>query len=352
MHRALILLGIAAVVIAGPDSLAQAPRMNYRVVYASTRQLTRQLDQAGHEGYACVLVAQTDPGAGVPGIVVVLGRPVGGASAPISHRVIAGGGTGADLAAPLERAGVEGFRLCGSVLDEEPPVPAVVAIASRETAAPISARHYGVEPLTNYKESLVRLGAAARNGFRPVAATPINNNRVPEMRSWLVITEQAGPIAAREVAVRSSSAADGFQRALNEQTAQGYCADLIWKEGNDIVAMLSRARDSAPATCAYLVEMTTLAKIHTVSHLYVADVPFRAPADRLIISERSLSATNDIEDDVLPTLGPSGYVEASALGIVGDHISRHRPAVPLSARVHRMPNGAFVLTTVVSERSR
>ena len=74
--------------------------------------------------------------------------------------------------------------------------------------------------------------------------------------------------------------------------------------------------------------------------------------DRLIVSERSLSATNDIEDDVLPPLGPSGYVEASALGIVGDHISRHRPAVPLSARVHRMPNGAFVLTTVVSERSR
>lgn len=210
---------------------------------------------------------------------------------------------------------------------------------------------YGVEVLTNYKESLARLNAKAREGFYPAAAAPVDNNRLPEMRSWLVVTEQtAGRTAPREIAVRSSSGADGLQRALNEQGTQGYRLDLIWKEGNGIVAMMSRAVGSPPETHAFGVEVTSLARIHSVSRLYLADAPFRAPDDRLVVSDRGLMATNEIEDDPLPPIGGLGYAEPRALATIGDHISRHHGATPVSVRVHRLPNGSCGLTTVVVQR--
>lgn len=353
MPRGLVCVVVATIVLAGrAPRAAQPARSDYRVVYASARQLTRQLDEAGREGYACVHLAQAEAGTSVPGIVVVLGRAVGGSAAPVSHRVIAGGGAGTDLETPLDRAGAEGFGLCGVVLDEEPPVPVLVAVLSRATSGPVSVAHYGVEVLTNYKASLTRLGAAARNGFRPVAAAPINNNRVPGMRSWMVITEQTSGAKPREIAVRSNTGPDGLQRALDEQTRQAFCLDLLWKEGNDVVALLSRAAEAPAASCSYAVDTTTLANVHGVSHRYVADVPFRAPDDRLVVSDRSSPATNDVEEDVLPALGPFGYATESALVGLGDHISRHHVAVPLSSRVRRLSTGALVLTTVVGDRAR
>ncbi|MEO8484018.1 MAG: hypothetical protein ABI634_17535 [Acidobacteriota bacterium] len=352
VHRVLVIFIVAAVVMLdGRSSAAQTPRLDYRVVYASAQRLAHQLDEAGRDGYGCARLAQSDPGAGAPGVVVLLGRSVGGSSAPVVHLVITAGGMGRDLQVPLERAAADGFRLCGIVLDEEPPLPALVAIMVRDAAAPAPARHYGVEILTNYKDSLARLGTAGREGFRPVASAPVNNNRVPEMRSWLVVTEQLAPVP-RDVVVRSASGANSLQQALNEQAALGYCVDLIWKEGNDAVAMMSRAHANSTGTCAYAVDTTSLAKIHTVSHRYVADVPFRAPDDHLIISERSTAATNDVEEDALPPLGPVGYVQAATLGMLGDHISRHHDSVPMSATVHRRANGSFILTTIVSDRSR
>ena len=348
---AIAVAGIVSVIAAGAID-AQTTRIDYRVVYASTRQLSRQLDEAGRDGFACVRVAQPDSATTVPGIVAILGRPPGG-SLTVAHRVVTAGGLGRDLQAPLEQAAAEGFRLCGVALDEGAAVPQIVAIMVRDTITPGAARRYGVEVLTNYKESLVRLDAAAREGFRPVAASPINNNRVREMRSWLVVTERTGgTVPPREIAVRSSPGADGILKALNEQAARGFCADLIWKEGADVVAMMSHRRDDATASCGYATDTLSLANVHRVSHRYVADVLFRAPDDHLIISNGRISATNDVEEDVLPALGVYGYVEARTMGILGNHISRHDAAEPVSATVRRLPTGAIVLTTVVSDRVR
>lgn len=330
-----------------------SPRSEYRVVFASARQLARQLDEAGRDGYGCVVVARAEPGLNAPGLAVVLGRRVGASGSPLAHRVVTGGGAGTDLQALLERAGTEGFHLCGVVLDEAATVPAIVAVMSHPADLPPTIWRYGVEVLTNYQRSLVSLNTAARDGWLPVAASPINNNRIPAMRSWLVVTEREGDrVVPREIAVRSNSGADGFQRALNEQGGQGYRADLIWKEGNDIVAMMSRETGAPRRTFAYSAESTEPARLHFLSQVYVADVPYLAAGARLVISDRAAAAATDTEEDPLPSPGRSGYVDASALAVLGEHITRHRGFVPVSVRLGRGPNGSLVLTTIVVQRSQ
>lgn len=330
-------------------AFAEKPRLEYRVVYAPARDLGRRLEAAGREGYACVGVARPDPGAAPPGVVVLLGRAVGGAPSAVAHRVVAGGWAGTDLEAPLEKAGAEGFRLCGVVLDEEPPNPALVAVMSRAADTQVAA-HYGVEVLTNYKDSLVRLNKRAGEGFLPVAAAPVNNSRVPEMRAWMVVIERAGAGGPpRELAVRSNSGPDGFQKALNEQGGQGYRVELVWKEGNDFVAMMSRLREGARSANAYSVEATGASGVHSLSRLCLADVPHRGD-ERLLIGDRAVSASNDVEEDPLPPLSKLGSADAEALEVLGNHLSRHGGFVPASARVRRGPGGTFVLATVITRR--
>ena len=212
-------------------------------MFASAQQLARQLDEAGRDGYACVAVAHAEPGTVSPGIVVLLGRTAS-RSAAVPHQVIVGGRLGTDLQPLLDRAGESGFRLCGVVLAEGPPGSSLVAVMSQGTNQANTTWHYGVEVLTSYKSSLVRLNAAARDGFRPVAAEAVDSSRVPAMRNWMVVTERPeSGNPPSELMVRSSSGADGLQKAMNEQGRQGFHADLVWKEGNDVVAMMSRALD-------------------------------------------------------------------------------------------------------------
>ena len=73
---------------------------------------------------------------------------------------------------------------------------------------------------------------------------------------------------------------------------------------------------------------------------------------RLVISDRGAAASTDMEEDPLPSLGRSGYVDASALAVLGDHLTRHRGFVPASVRLGRGPNGSLVLTTIVVQRSQ
>jgi hypothetical protein len=248
----------------------------------------------------------------------------------------------------VDRAGGEGFRLCGVALDEGPPSPALVAVLTRRDGAPSVAR-YGVEVLKNYKESLVRLNARGAEGFVPVAAAPVNDNRVPDMRSWVVVIERAGESApAREVAVRSNSGPDGFQKALNENGSQGYRVDLAWKEGNDAVAMMSRPKGGGKSV-TFAVETAAVDKIHWVKGLYLVDMPFRS-GERLVVSESGASASADVEVDPLPPLGRSGVADSEALEVIGNHIGRHRGFSPAFARIGRGPGGTFVLSTVLTQR--
>ena len=53
-----------------------------------------------------------------------------------------------------------------------------------------------------------------------------------------------------------------------------------------------------------------------------------ASGQRLVINDRSASASNQVVEDPLPSLRGSGYVGAAAMGILGDHISCNHGYAP------------------------
>ncbi|HKV99793.1 MAG TPA: hypothetical protein VJN96_08215 [Vicinamibacterales bacterium] len=339
-------IAIVALLLGGSRDIAltQSPRLEYRVVFANARELGRRLDDAGQQGFSCAMVARPEPDTSVPGVVVVLSRPVGGAAAPVAHRVIKGGGP--DLAPLLDRAGAENFRLCGVAVDEETPAPAIVAVMAQSPQA----WKYGAEALTDYRGAISRLNAAGKEGFAPVAASPINNNRVPSLRSWVVFTER--PAAGRsqvEVAVRSGSGPDRLQTSLVEQSAQGYRAAVAWKEGNDFVVMMTRATGGSPASVSYTVDTLTSAGIHGVSRPYIFDAPYLSD-QRVVIAEKERLVSNEAVEDPLPPLGGLGYAASGPLGTMSDHLSRMHDYVVVSVAVRRGDRGVLVLRTVLTHQ--
>src|SRR5262249_40042002 len=187
-HRGTILVCLAAL-LGAASAPAEKPKAEYRVVFAPARDLGRQLEAAGKAGFACIALARPDPGVGPGGVVAILGRSVGAPPEAVTHRVFVGSLTGTDAASPLEKAGGEGFRLCGVVLDESKPNRAFVAVLSRGSGSSSTA-HYVVETLKIWKEALARLKDRAAEGFQPVAAAPVDDNRVRELSSWLVVIER------------------------------------------------------------------------------------------------------------------------------------------------------------------
>lgn len=335
---------LLALAVAAPAA-AEKAKVEYRVVFAPARDLARPLEAAAKDGFACVLVARPDPGAAPGGVVVVLGRAAGPAAA-VSNRVVQGGWAGSDLQNALERAGGDGFRVCGAALDEGPPSASLVTVLSKKGDA--SPAHHVVEVLKVWKESLARLKDRAAEGFRLVAAAPIDDNRVPDMRTWLVVAEKTDS-APREIAVRSSARGpEDLQKVLNEQGAQGYRVDLLWKDGNDAVAMTSRPKEGAK-NATFTAERAALDKIHWVKGLYLGDVG-SLDGDRIVVSENGVPASTDVEDDPLPALPKYRVPDAEALEVLGNHIGRHPGFAPASARIRRASGGGFALTTVLVSR--
>ena len=331
-----LLNGLALAVAANPTSAADT---HYRVVYAAANQLERQLDEEGRDGFACVALARPDPGSGLAGVVAILARPSSAAPSVATHRVIGGRD---DMKVPLSKAGGEGFRLCGVVLDEAPPRPGDVAVMSR--TAP-GAWQYEAEVLLRYKESLVRLNAIGREGYVPVAAAAIDNNRVPDMRNWMVVAERpASGAPPREVTVRSDSGPTGFGKNLNDSGKQGYRVELLWKEGNDYVSMMTRPSGDASTPHAYVVEGEDLARMHFLHRLVLADSPY---LDRRLFVSDSVQASNEIVEEALPPL--DAHVR-SALSTIGDHITSNRGFEVTYARVGRDKAHKLLLSVAMARK--
>jgi hypothetical protein len=341
---------VMALALCHPSLDAQTPRLEYRVAFASAARLASQLESAGRDGFRCVAVARPDPGVVSPGLAVVLARATEGARPPVMARVVNAGYMGADLQPPLERAGAEGFQLCGVVLDESRTPPGLVAVLSQPAGGATPMR-YGVEVLTNYKASIARLTTATQDGFVPVAATPISNNRVPDMRSWMVVTERRDTSTPRDFALRSGSGPTAIGRALNEQGKQGYRVDLIWKEGNDVVTMMSRPAGDAKGAHTYSVESRSADSLHFLRGLYLGDFAYLSSGDRLAVADTSQSASTETERDPLPKIGPAGSADAIALDVLGNHLSRHRGFAPVHVRISGA-KGVPVLTTILSDRGK
>jgi len=327
---------------------ADAPRLEYRVIFASELMLERKLASAAREGFACVAVARNESGASVPGVAVILGRPSGTPPPPaaaVSHQVISGGRD--SIEAVLERSGAQGFRLCGIALDEErnSRLVAVMTRSARNGAAD-AVWHYRAEALLRYKDSLARLKTIGHEGFVPVAAAALDDNRVVDMRHWIVITEQPRANAvAHEIAVRSGTGPSGLQRAVNEQSHQGYRINVMWKEGNDYVAMMSRPAVEPYAPLTYVIEDDSLSHVHSLSRAYVADFPYLDR--RVIVSDDGQRADNEIVEETLPAMTALGYAEERPLQTIADHIGRNHGYIPAFARVGRAADGKLTLSTVI-----
>lgn len=333
----------------GNASAAQSGRLEYRVVFAIAHELERRLNEAGQQGFSCAMVARPDPDAPVSGVAVVMSRPAGAtAPAPVTHRVVKAGSGGPGLQEPINQASADGYRLCGLAFYEEGPrsAPSIVAVLTREPGT----WTYGSIVLSDYREALARLNITGKDGFVPVAVSPTNNNRVPAMRSWVVVTEQ--PATARrkiDVQVRSSSGPDSLQKNLAEESRQGYRAALAWKEGNDFVVMMTRETGASSASVSYAVEPMPSAGMHSVSRPYIFEAPYLSD-QRIVITEKDGSASNEAVEDPLPPIGTLGTAAPGPLGTLGDHLSRLRDYVVGSVTVRRGPRNEFVLRTIMTKR--
>ena len=335
-------LGLIASSVVSTQRLAD---IEYRVAFAPAAQLERRLDELARDGFACVTLARPEPGSNVTGVAVILARSA--ASTSSAHRVLIGGRD--DLKTPLTTNGADGFRLCGVILDEEPPSPRAVAVMTRTDAA---SWQYDVEVLLRYKESLTRLNTIGRDGFTPVAAAPIDNNRIPDQRNWMVVVERPSSGGSpREVVVRSDPGPAGLARNLNESGKQGFRLDLAWKEGNDYVAMLSRASGGSSTPHTYAVDGDAPNGVHALGRLALADFPYLSR--RLFVMDADVRASNELVEETLPSISRSGVVEGSGramLDTIGDHLSRNRGFQVAYARVGRKGSGGFVLGVMMAKK--
>ena len=141
--------------------------------------------------------------------------------------------------------------------------------------------------VSNYKASLARLNTAAQDGFVPVAAAATNNNRVPEMRTWMVILERpSGTPTARDIVTRAGPGPSGLQKGLNEQGKLGYRIDVLWREGGSYVAMMSHPTAGPVVPRAYIAEDNSRSSIRFVSHPLLADFPHLDR--RLLVADASV----------------------------------------------------------------
>ena len=137
---------------------------------------------------------------------------------------------------------------------------------------------------------------------------------------------------------------------MNEQGRLGFHADLVWKEGNDVVALMSRALDRPGSTVAFLVNATDLSKIHFMSGLYLADVPYLGSGIGCSSATSRCQRRTTSWRIRCARLGGLGYADLGAMQILGDHISRNRGYAPVSATIRADEKGRLVLTTVITRR--
>jgi hypothetical protein len=195
------------------------------------------LDEAAAEGYDCLAVARPEPELVQQGVAVVLGRASAGGSSTL-------------VAVMTARR----HRLRAMELRRR------VHRRSKDGGPP---RGGGLE------------------GFCPVAASQLADNRVPQMRSWIVVSERpANGGSPIETVFRSAPGPDGLQKALTEQAGKGFRVGLLWKESASIVAL---------------------------SGAYLGDFSYLSGGDRVVVREKSITASTMVVENRLPALGTPGY---------------------------------------------
>jgi hypothetical protein len=336
---------------------AQSGRLEYRVVHAAPYQLQQVIDNAGRDGFTCVSVARPEPDVKLPGVVVTLARPyieTTHVHPTVVQRVVRGSGSGGDFGDLLERGAAGGYRLCGIALAEVAPGPVLVAVMIPDPEPVPGGRRYA-SAVTGSAERVARLAALGREGFVPIAATPINDNRVPDQRHWMVVVERttAQPV---DIVVRARPGPDSLQKAIAEQSAQGFICSLLWKEGpTSLVVVMSRPPADPTRRSEFVLDTIDQARLDRRSGVYIGDVPYLSDGQRVVLTIDDRSATTYTVTDPLPSPGSRDYASVSDLQPLGEHLGRDRSrerARVVSSSVRRGPRDALVLHTVLVQGSR
>lgn len=340
-----------------PDAKAQSGRFEYRAIHAAPYQLQQVIDEAGRDGFTCVSVARPELDVRLPGVVVTLARPyieTTHVNPRVIHRVVRGSGSGGDFGVLLDRGAADGYRLCGVALAEAPPGPVLVAVMIPDTERAPGGRHYA-SAVVGTADRVARLAALGREGFVPVAATPINDNRVPEQRNWMVVAEQTATQPV-EIVVRARPGPDSLEKAISEQSSQGFICSLLWKEGaTSMVVVMSRLPVDPTRRPEFAVNTIDPARLNGLSGVYIGDVPYLGDGQRVALTITDRSSTIYTVTDPLPGLGPRDYASLSDLQPLGEHLGRDRSrdrARVVSSSVRRGPRDGFVLHTVLVQLSR
>jgi hypothetical protein len=343
-----------------PDAEAQSGRLEYRAIHAAPSQLQQVIDDAGRDGFTCVAVARPELDVRLPGVVVTLARPyieTTPVNPRVSHRVVRGSGSGGDFGVLLDRAAADGYRLCGVALAEVTPGPVLVAVMIPDTEHAPGGRHYASAVLGS-ADRVARLAALGREGFVPVAATPINDNRVPEQRHWMVVAEQTATQPV-DIVVRGRPGPDSLDKAVREQSSQGFVCRLLWKEGaTSLVVVMSRlpvAPTRPTRRPEFALDTIDPARLNGLSGVYIGDVPYLSDGQRVALTITDRSSTIYTVTDPLPRLGPRDYASLSDLQPLGEHLGRDRSrdrARVVSSSVRRGPRDGLVLHTVLVQPSR
>ena len=143
----------------------------------------------------------------------------------------------------------------------------------------------------------------------PIAATPINDNRVAEQRHWMVVAEQTATQPV-EIVVRARPGPDSLEKAIAEQSAQGFICSLLWKEGpTSMVVVMSRLPVDPTRRPEFAVDTIDPARLNGRSGVYIGDVPYLSDGQRVALTIADRSSTIYTVTDPLPRLGLAGLRE-------------------------------------------
>ena len=125
----------------------------------------------------------------------------------------------------------------------------------------------------------------------PVAATPINDNRVTEQRNWMVVAEQTTTQPV-EIVVRARPGPDSLEKAISEQSEQGFICSLMWKEGlTSIVVVMAPLPVDPTRRTEFDVDTIDPARLNGLSGVYIGDVPYLSDGQRVAVTIAYWSST-------------------------------------------------------------
>ena len=88
-----------------------------------------------------------------------------------------------------------------------------------------------------------------------------------------------------EIVVRARPGPDSLEKAIHEQSAQGFICSLLWKEGaTSMVVVMSRLPVDPTRRPEFVVDTIDPARLDGRSGVYIGDVPYLSDGQRVAVT--------------------------------------------------------------------